>query len=166
MLLLGLFAMALAACGGGGDEPASSSGEQGADQAEESRSQPTPSDNPERLKSEAPAVEEGQADVESGIQVDEIRIEPAGLGGKVKVLITNVLQEECTGPVINMDLVDADDGVAGQMGINSSSPLPAGEQKLYEQRYLGKSVSDARITSITCDNSPSRHGAPRSPTKK
>ena len=111
-------------------------------------------------------IEEGEADEETGMRVDDVTVDGQGLGGKAKILVTNELDEECTGPVISVDLLDADGKVVGEMGIEASGPLPAGEQKTYEQRYVGSKVAQARVSAITCENSAARHGAPQSPTKK
>ena len=111
-------------------------------------------------------IEEGEADEETGMRVEEVTIDGQGLGGKAKILVTNELDEECTGPVISVDLLDADGKVVGEMGIEAPGPLPAGEQKTYEQRYVGSKVAQARVSAITCENSAARHGAPQSPSKK
>ena len=111
-------------------------------------------------------IEEGEADEETGMRVDEVTVDGQGLGGKAKILVTNELDEECTGPVITVELLDADGKVVGDMGIGDSGPLPAGEQRAYEQIYFGSKVAEARVAAITCENSAARHGAPQSPTKK
>ena len=111
-------------------------------------------------------IEEGEADEETGMRIDEVTVDGQGLGGKAKILVTNELDEECTGPVISVDLLDADGKVVGEMGIEAPGPLPAGEQKTYEQRYVGSKVAQARVSAITCENSAARHGAPQSPSKK
>lgn len=161
LLLVATLAVGALACGGDGD-----SGSSGGTGADSGGSSPTATSPPAPPTPTPEIIEEGEADEETGMRVEEVTIDASGLGGKAKVLITNELDEECTGPVISVDLLNADGEVVGEMGIRDSGPLPAGEQKKYEQRYLGSKVTEARVSAITCENSGARHGAPQSPTLK
>lgn len=160
-ILAAMLAIGTSACGGDGD-----SGSPGASGPEGPDSKPAPTSPPAPPTATPVIIEEGEADEETGMRVDEVTVDGQGLGGKAKILVTNELDEECTGPVISVDLLDADGKVVGEMGIEASGPLPAGEQKTYEQRYVGSKVAQARVSAITCENSAARHGAPQSPTKK
>lgn len=159
LLLAAILTVGALACGGDAD-----SGSSGA--AGSGGSSPAPTAPPAQPTATPVIIKEGEADEETGMRVEEVTVDAAGLGGKAKVLVTNELDEECTGPVISVDLLDADGKVVGEMGIRDSGPLPAGEQKTYEQRYLGSKVTEARVSAITCENSGARHGAPQSPTLK
>ena len=163
LLSAAVAAMGAFACGS--DEGSGSAGGSGAAAPAESNSQPAPTTVAAQPTAAPPSVEEGEADIDSGMRVDEVTIDAAGYGGKARILITNVLEEDCTGPVISVELLDADGKVVGDMGVGGSGPLPAGEQKKYEQRYVGKSVVGARVAAITCDNTGASHGLPRSPSK-
>ena len=165
LLLAALFVVGALACGSDGDS-GSSGATGGSGAAESGGTSPAPTAPPAQPTATPETIEAGEADEATGIRVDEVGVEPKGLGGKAVVLISNVLDEECTGPVISIDLLNADGGLVAEMGIEASGPLPAGEQKSYEQIYFGSKVAEARVAAITCENSAARHGAPQSPTKK
>ncbi len=162
LLLSAIVALGAFACGSDDGGSAQSGG---GDTGGSGATTPKPATVPAQPTATPVVVEEGQADEISGVRVDDVTLEASGLGGRAYVTITNVLDVECTGPVIGVELLNDAGEVVGDMGIDDSSPLPAGEQKEYKQRYLGKTVSSARVSSIICDNSAPRHGAPRSPTK-
>lgn len=167
LILAAMLALGALACGSDGDSGSSgATGGSGASESAGSGSQPAPTAPPAQPTPTPETVQEGETDEETGMRVDEVSIEAKGLGGTAKALITNVLDEECSGPVISIDLLNADGGLVAEMGIESSGPLPAGEQKEYEQIYFGSKVAEARVAAITCENSAARHGAPQSPTKK
>ena len=164
LILAAMLAFGALACGSDGDSGAPAA--PGASGPEGPDSKPGPTSPPAPPTATPVIIEEGEADEETGMRVDEVTVDGQGLGGKAKILVTNELDEECTGPVISVDLLDADGKVVGEMGIEASGPLPPGEQKTYEQRYVGSKVAQARVSAITCENSAARHGAPQSPTKK
>ena len=90
-------------------------------------------------------------DTESGMRVDEVTMDATGLVGKVNILVTNVLDEDCTSLVMNVDLLNAEGELVAQMTIGGSGPLPAGQQKRYEERYVGSTVSEARVGAMRCE---------------
>ena len=99
-----------------------------------------------------PSVEGGESDAESGMRVDEVTIDAAGLVGTANILVTNEMDEDCTGLVMSVDLLNAEGELVGQMTIGGSGPLSAGEQKNFEERYVGRTVSEARVGAIRCES--------------
>ncbi len=162
LLLAAILAFGALACGSDGDSGSSG----GSDAAESGGSSPAPTAPPAQPTPTPVTVQEGETDEATGMRVDEVTLDAKGLGGTAHIVITNELDVDCAGPVILVDLLNADGGVIGEMGIDGSGPQPAGEQLTYQQQYVGKSVVGARVSEITCENTGAVHGAPQSPSKK
>ena len=107
-----------------------------------------------------PSVVEAESVVVSGMRVDDVTIDAKGLVRTVNILVTNVLDEECTGLVFNVDLLNAEGELVGHMTIGGSGPVPAGKQKKFEQRYVGNTVSEAIVAAITCEGTVASSIAP------
>ena len=158
LLFAGILCAAVAC---GGDDGASSGG--GAQPTETGQSAPTQPPAPPQ-----PTVlseEEKAANFDPGLSIDEITLDTGEFGGKVTTLITNASDEECSGLAFGVVVLDDSGKLVSEMGVRASGPLAAGEQGKFTERYLGKGVVEASVISTTCENSPSRHGAPQSPTK-
>ena len=107
-----------------------------------------------------PSVVEAESVAVSGMRVDDVTIDAKGLVRTVNILVTNVLDEECTGLVFNVDLLNAEGELVGHMTIGGSGPVPAGKQKKFEQRYVGNTVSEAIVAAITCEGTVASSIAP------
>ena len=104
-------------------------------------------------------AKEGKSDRE-GLRVDDVTIDADGLVRTVSILVTNVLNEDCIRLVMSVDLLNAEGELAGQMTIGGSEPLSAGEQKKYEERFVGSTVSVARVAAIACEGTEASFIAP------
>ena len=158
LLFTGILCAAIA-CGSG--DGASTGG--GAQTTDPGQSAPTQAPAPAQ-----PTVlseEETAANFDPGLSIDEITLDTGEFGGKVITLITNTSEDECSGLAFGVVVLDGSGKKISEMGVRASGPLAAGEQGKYEERYVGKGAVDANVITTTCENSPSRHGSPQSPTK-
>ena len=157
LLFAGILCAAIAC---GSDDGASSGG--GAQTTDPGQSAPTQAPAQPTVLSE----EETAAKFDPGLSIDEIILDTGEFGGKVTALITNTSDEECSGLAFGVVVLDDSGKMISEMGVRASGPLAAGEQRKYQERYLGKGVVQANVISTTCENTASRHGSPQSPTLK
>ena len=161
LLFAGILCAAIAC---GSDDGASSGG--GAQPTETGQSAPTQAPATAPPQPTVLSEEEKAANFDPGLSIDEITLDTGEYGGKVITLITNTSEDECSGLAFGVVVLDGSGKMISEMGVRDSGPLAAGEQRKYQERYLGKGVVQANVISTTCDNTGSRHGSPQSPTLK
>ena len=157
---IGLFALAVTACGGddgggatgGGQSPAAAPTATQAGGSEQPTPVP-PTATPIPVDSAVQSIEE------TGLVIDSIELDPGSFGGSVKLQVTNASENRCTGAVILVSLLRDDGSQVGEVGMRGQVIEP-GETKDLKDRYFG-TVAKAEVSSATCEDSTlGDHGAP------
>ena len=89
---------------------------------------------------------------ETGLEVEDIQLEPGEYGGKLTITLFNASDEACLGPIVNFALLREDKSVATNMGLPSGGALEAGARTQLNQRYVGMAVVELAVTRLSCDN--------------
>ena len=125
--------MAFVACGGG-DEP------------EPPQAQPTAPPQQTAPPSPSPTPQPVE---ETGLAVEDLKLEAKGAGGRVTFTVTNNADVPCNGSTVFLDLLRGDGSVASQLGTQGFK-LEPGESKELQERYIGSTIENAVVTSTTC----------------
>ena len=157
---IGLFALAVTACGGDDGGGATGGGQSPA--AAPTATQAGGSEQPTPVPATATPIPEDsavQSIEETGLVIDNIELDPGSFGGSVKLQVTNASENRCTGAVILVSLLRDDGSQVGEVGMRGQVIEP-GETKDLKDRYFG-TVAKAEVSSATCEDSTlGDHGAP------
>ena len=142
---IGLFALAVAACGGGdSDSPAvEPTSPQGGTSQQATPVPPTQTPIPQ--DSAVQAIEE------TGLAVENIELKAGEFGGSVQLEVSNNSDVACNGAVIMVSILREDGSQAAEVGIRGHKIEP-GETKSLKDRYFG-TAAKAVVSSATCEAS-------------
>ena len=90
----------------------------------------------------------------TGIVLEDLTIKPKGsLGGDVIINVKNTSSEDCTGLMINVDLVSDTGNVIVSLGLKSPKTVPPSGSETLKEGYIGKGATEVVVTALTCDAS-------------